>query len=210
MAQHPARTDHSGPDPLARRACAATTGARSGDLPGRGCGTASIDGLITVALIAHHLILFAREASSGRRDASHYTLQAAASGWSRPNSRQSDQWRDRQMPEPPKARGGGLIDLAAARRHAHHREPALVGAVAAEAEQPVDAGKARRIGQHLLGEALRALRLAPAPRPAPPRHRRASRCAPGPGRSARDSAPRNCGSRCRRAPRTSRRAARHR
>jgi hypothetical protein len=34
-----------------------------------------IDGLITVALIAHHLILFAREASSGRRDASHYTFK---------------------------------------------------------------------------------------------------------------------------------------
>jgi radical SAM superfamily enzyme YgiQ (UPF0313 family) len=34
-----------------------------------------IDGLITVALIAHHLILFAREASSGRRDASHYTVK---------------------------------------------------------------------------------------------------------------------------------------
>jgi radical SAM superfamily enzyme YgiQ (UPF0313 family) len=34
-----------------------------------------IDGLITVALIAHHLILFAREASSGRRNASHYTFK---------------------------------------------------------------------------------------------------------------------------------------
>jgi radical SAM superfamily enzyme YgiQ (UPF0313 family) len=31
--------------------------------------------LITVALVAHHLILFAREASSGRRDASHYTFK---------------------------------------------------------------------------------------------------------------------------------------
>jgi radical SAM superfamily enzyme YgiQ (UPF0313 family) len=34
-----------------------------------------IDNLIVVGLIAHHLILFAREASSGRRDASHYTFK---------------------------------------------------------------------------------------------------------------------------------------
>ena len=31
--------------------------------------------LIMVSLVAHHLILFAREASSGRRDASHYTYR---------------------------------------------------------------------------------------------------------------------------------------
>ena len=37
---------------------------------------------------------------------------------------------------------------------AHHREAALVGAVGAEAKQPVDAGKARRIGQHFRREAL--------------------------------------------------------
>ena len=37
----------------------------------------------------------------------------------------------------------------------HHREPALVGAVGAEPEQPVDPGESRRTGQHLLGEALR-------------------------------------------------------
>jgi radical SAM superfamily enzyme YgiQ (UPF0313 family) len=34
-----------------------------------------IEPLIMVGLIAHHLILFAREASSGRRDASHYTFK---------------------------------------------------------------------------------------------------------------------------------------
>jgi radical SAM superfamily enzyme YgiQ (UPF0313 family) len=34
-----------------------------------------VQGLIMVSLIAHHLILFAREASSGRRDASHYTVK---------------------------------------------------------------------------------------------------------------------------------------
>jgi hypothetical protein len=31
--------------------------------------------LIMVSLVAHHLILFAREASSGRRDASHYNYK---------------------------------------------------------------------------------------------------------------------------------------
>ena len=81
------------------------------------------------------------------------------------------------------------------RRHPQHRQPALVGAVGAEAEHAVDAGKARGIGQHLLAEALRRLASSPARRPAPPRHRRASRCAPDPGRSGRDNAPRNCGSR---------------
>jgi hypothetical protein len=34
-----------------------------------------IGDLIMVTLIAHHLILFAREASSGRRDASHYAVK---------------------------------------------------------------------------------------------------------------------------------------
>jgi hopanoid C-2 methylase len=34
-----------------------------------------IDYLIMVTLVAHHLILFAREASSGRRDASHYSVK---------------------------------------------------------------------------------------------------------------------------------------
>ena len=49
--------------------------------------------------------------------------------------------------------------LRARGRHAHHREPALVGAVGAEAEHAVDAGEARLVGQRLLGEARRALRL---------------------------------------------------
>ena len=53
----------------------------------------------------------------------------------------------------------GADHLAAARRDAHHREAALVGAVGAEAEDAVDAGEARLIGQDLFGEALRALRL---------------------------------------------------
>ncbi len=34
-----------------------------------------IENLIMVGLVAHHLILFAREASSGRRDASHYSFK---------------------------------------------------------------------------------------------------------------------------------------
>ena len=34
-----------------------------------------IEYLITVPLLAHHLILFAREASAGRRDASHYSFK---------------------------------------------------------------------------------------------------------------------------------------
>ena len=34
-----------------------------------------INDLIMVGLVAHHLILFAREASSGRRDASHYAFK---------------------------------------------------------------------------------------------------------------------------------------
>ncbi|MBM3527517.1 MAG: DUF4070 domain-containing protein [Alphaproteobacteria bacterium] len=38
-----------------------------------------IEALIMVALVAHHLILFAREASSGRRDASHYAFKPRAS-----------------------------------------------------------------------------------------------------------------------------------
>jgi len=37
-----------------------------------------IEHLIAVSLVAHHLILFAREASSGRRDASHYSFRPAA------------------------------------------------------------------------------------------------------------------------------------
>src|SRR5216683_5230286 len=38
---------------------------------------------------------------------------------------------------------------AAGRCHAHHREAALVGAVGAEPKQAIDAGKARRVDQHL-------------------------------------------------------------
>ena len=34
-----------------------------------------IESLIAVSLVAHHLILFAREASSGRRVASHYSFR---------------------------------------------------------------------------------------------------------------------------------------
>jgi radical SAM superfamily enzyme YgiQ (UPF0313 family) len=37
--------------------------------------TGQIEHLIAVSLVAHHLILFAREASSGRRDASHYSFR---------------------------------------------------------------------------------------------------------------------------------------
>ena len=84
---------------------------------------------------------------------------------------------------------------AAARSHPHDRKAALVGAVGAEAEQAVDAGEARRIGQHFRREALRRLGFAPAPRPARPRHRPASRCAPARRRIWRGSGRRNCGSR---------------
>jgi hypothetical protein len=34
-----------------------------------------IEGLISCAMIAHHLILFARAASSGRQNASNYSLR---------------------------------------------------------------------------------------------------------------------------------------
>jgi hypothetical protein len=37
--------------------------------------TGNLQDLIMVSLVAHHLILFAREASSGRRDASHYNFK---------------------------------------------------------------------------------------------------------------------------------------
>src|SRR5262249_52317588 len=50
-------------------------------------------------------------------------------------------------------------DLAPGRRHPQHGEPALVGAIGTEAEQPVDTGEARGIGQHLVREALLALGL---------------------------------------------------
>ena len=40
----------------------------------------------------------------------------------------------------------------------HHRKAALVGAVGAEPEQAVDAGKARRVGQRFRRKTLRALR----------------------------------------------------
>jgi hypothetical protein len=37
-----------------------------------------IEYLISVPLLAHHLILFAREASAGRRDASNYSFKPEA------------------------------------------------------------------------------------------------------------------------------------
>src|SRR3954454_23864429 len=46
---------------------------------------------------------------------------------------------------------------AAAACDLHHRQSALVGAVGAETKQPIDAGKARRVGQRLRSKALRAL-----------------------------------------------------
>ena len=99
---------------------------------------------------------------------------------------------------------GRADDLAACRRHAQDRQPTFVGAIGAEAEDAIDPRKPRRVGQHLFAESLRRLASLPALRPAPPRHRQASPCAPGPGRSARDSAPRNCGSRWIQARHTSR------
>ena len=51
---------------------------------------------------------------------------------------------------------------AAARSDPHHREAAFVGAVGAEAEQAVDAGKAGWIGQHIGGEPLAPCVLASA------------------------------------------------
>src|SRR5215470_3500868 len=53
----------------------------------------------------------------------------------------------------------GADDLTAGGRYAQHREAALVGAVGAETEDAIDAGEARRVGQHLVGKALRPLRL---------------------------------------------------
>src|SRR5215204_7184778 len=50
-------------------------------------------------------------------------------------------------------------DLAAGRCDAEHRKSALTSPVRPEAEQPIDAVEAGRVGQHLLGEALRSLRL---------------------------------------------------
>src|SRR5262249_51954908 len=44
--------------------------------------------------------------------------------------------------------------LAAAGGDPHHREPALVGAVGAETEQPVDAGKAGGAGERIRRELL--------------------------------------------------------
>ena len=46
-----------------------------------------IEYLIAVTLLAHHLILFAREASAGRRDASNYSFKPTKSVWSPPNRR---------------------------------------------------------------------------------------------------------------------------
>src|SRR5665213_4424262 len=46
----------------------------------------------------------------------------------------------------------------ATRGHAHHRKPALIGAVGAEPEQAVDAGKAGWIGQYLGRKPLLPLR----------------------------------------------------
>ena len=77
----------------------------------------------------------------------------------------------------------------------HHRKAALVGAVGAETEQAVDAGKAGWIGQHFGREALAALACAPTPRPAPPRHRRASRSAPARRHIWCGSGRRSCGNR---------------
>src|SRR5690242_16222451 len=47
---------------------------------------------------------------------------------------------------------------AAALRHLHYREPALIGAVGAETEQAVDAGETRGVGEHVGREARGALR----------------------------------------------------
>ena len=58
----------------------------------------------------------------------------------------------------PKALRRSRNRRAAAARDPHHRKAALVGAVGAEAEQAVDAGKARRIGQRFRRKTLPALR----------------------------------------------------
>ena len=58
-----------------------------------------------------------------------------------------------------KGLGWRADDLPAGRCHLQHRQTALIGAVGPEAKQPVDAGEAGGVGQHLLGEALLALRL---------------------------------------------------
>ena len=40
-----------------------------------GCASGDIEGLIGSALIAHHLIKFARAASSGKQNASNYSIR---------------------------------------------------------------------------------------------------------------------------------------
>jgi len=44
-----------------------------------GCARATSKALISSSLVAHHLIVFARAASSGQQNASNYSLRAARS-----------------------------------------------------------------------------------------------------------------------------------
>ena len=114
---------------------------------GRGCALGEFAGPHLVGLLVAPSDPVAREASSGRRDASHYNFKPREDA-RRGRATLSDAGR----PERFRRRAD---DLAAARGHFQHREAALVGAVAAETEQPVDAGEARRVGERLIGEALR-------------------------------------------------------
>ena len=67
-------------------------------------------------------------------------------------------FRPKTLRYAPKLFGEPATADAAAGGDLHHREAALVGAVGAESEQPVDAGEAGRIGQRLRRKTLRALR----------------------------------------------------
>ncbi len=68
-------------------------------------------------------------------------------------------WRIwRRKSTAPKLFGEPATGTGAARADAHDRQAALVGAVGAEAKQAVDAGKARRVEQHVGLETLPALR----------------------------------------------------
>src|SRR4029077_21189772 len=50
-------------------------------------------------------------------------------------------------------------DLASGRRHPQNGQATLIRPLRTETKHAIDTGKARRIGQHLLAEALRSLRL---------------------------------------------------
>ena len=75
LGQYQARPDHAAGTSSGRSACSATTRRCSGNsrLPRLRHG--DIEDLIAVALVAHHLIMFARLASVGHHNASNYSIR---------------------------------------------------------------------------------------------------------------------------------------